>query len=81
MKDKRDYTTDGFYVEHHENDFAIYDEDGDLFITVPHTQAPEFWVKQMIRAYKKGFNVGKGVGATAARREIRVALGIESQDM
>lgn len=82
MSDERDYEIDGCWVVHRGdlNEFAIY-EDGDPILIVPHVgAAPREWVTQIIRAYKKGLAIGQGVGATLARREMRVALGIESQD-
>lgn len=69
-----------------EGNYINFYDGGDCFLSIPSLVVPPALPSQevlnaILRAYRHGHDDGEKTGAWHARREIRVALGIESQDV
>lgn len=67
------------YVMHENGYVNFYEEDCFLSIAWPSMPSQEI-LNALLKAFDQGLETGVKVGSNRTRREIRVALGIESQD-
>lgn len=71
-----------FTIEYDNGSTNVFDCDGScLFSLNANERLSEFGIKLCLNAYNAGLERGEKNGAILARRDIRVALGIESHDL